>query len=122
MRIIPFLLFVVASDVAIAHAPQRSCSKFSSTYIVSAPLKIVEIEKVETERIAAFSAIRDDIPKLPFGFENSKWVEFKAKIKPGDKIVSYSSDRKSWSDLAGQAGYAILRSGCIVEDFVTMQN
>ncbi len=62
------------------------------------------------------------VPHVPFGFANDKWLAFKAKMQPGDKIVDFATSPESWENLAGRAGYALVREGKPVETFVTMMN
>ncbi|MCD2518094.1 hypothetical protein LQ564_17430 [Massilia sp. G4R7] len=115
-------LLVLAPSTASAQAAKKHCATFSRGHVVSPPLTIKEVEDAEMEKTMAFLKIRDDLPRLPFAFENAKWVAFKSRMREGDKLVQYSSDQQSWKDLAGEAGYAILRSGCIVGTMTTMIN
>lgn len=122
MKGLMLVCLTVASTMAGADTPSKSCGKFSPEYELSRPLGINEIERYEMTKITAMLAVRSDIPKVPFGFLNSEWVSFKSRIRRGDKIVSYSADRRAWQNLAGETGYARMRSGCVIEQFTTMQN
>jgi hypothetical protein len=77
---------------------------------------IEEIEKMKTPP--------EDgrVPHVPFGFQNQKWLEFKSQIQPGDKIHDFSSSEESWENLAGRAGYILVREGRVIDTFVTIMN
>jgi hypothetical protein len=74
--------------------------------------------------IEAANTYPDDgrVPHVPFGFQNAKWLAFKAKMQPGDKIVDFATAPDSWQHLAGRAGYVLVRHGKPVDTFVTMMN
>jgi hypothetical protein len=72
--------------------------------------------------VSEWIKVRSDIPKVPFGFGNAEWVAFKSRVRLGDNLVGYSTDRHSWQHLAGETGYALMRSGCLIETFVKMRN
>ena len=91
-------------------------------YAFSPPLTIAKIEHAEMAAFSHWQKIRPDLPKLPFGFMHAQWVVFKSTMRPGDEIVQFSSDAHSWQHLAGETGYAITRSGCLVKKFTTMVN
>lgn len=114
------LMFV--SSVAAANPADKSCGKFPPDYIISRPLGIDEIERYEMAIISAMRKSMSEIPNAPFGFQNAAWVDFKSRVRPGDKIVSYNTDRRAWQNLAGETGYALMRSGCLIESFMTRQN
>jgi len=62
------------------------------------------------------------VPNALFGYNNARWLELKSMFQPGDQIVKYSSDKLSWNSLRGQRGYALLRSGCIINKLVSAQS
>jgi len=62
------------------------------------------------------------IPHVPFGFNHRRWLEFKAQILPGDKIVAFESSPESWEHLAGSAGYILVRDGKVVAQIITLMN
>jgi hypothetical protein len=113
---------MIASTAVLANTRGKHCVKFAPTDEVSAPLTIAEIEREEMAALSEKLKIRSDYPKVPFGFMNAEWVAFKSMFRPGDKIVRYSTDRHSWQHLAGETGYALIRSGCRIETFRTMWN
>lgn len=107
---------------ALATTSGKDCGKFASTDAVSASLTIAEIERQEMAKLPADLKIRPDLPKVPFRFANAEWVAFKSMVRRGDKIVQYSTSRHSWEHLAGEAGYGLIRSGCVIATFRTMLN
>jgi hypothetical protein len=58
----------------------------------------------------------------PFGFLNGQWEALKAEIQPGDELWSFASPPKSWEDLAGRAGVALVRDGNPIKVVVTVMN
>ena len=50
------------------------------------------------------------------------WSSFRSKLRDGDEIWQYCSDRDSWDHLAGRAGYQITRDGKIIEGILTIMN
>lgn len=102
--------------------PTTHCGKFSKTDEVSKPMTIAEIERQQMALLPQNLELRSDYPRVPFGFINAEWKAFKSMIRPGDKIVAYSSDALSWQALAGETGYALIRAGCVIELFRTSWN
>lgn len=122
MKVLLFLNLLLASSIVSASPLGEPCGTFPSDYDVSPSQTIKQIERQEMAALSHWLKIRDDLPKVPFGFGNADWVAFKKTVKPGDKIVRYRSSRHSWEHLAGEAGIALLRSGCIVKTMITMEN
>jgi hypothetical protein len=119
------LIFVCLTAVvsfATAGAPKKLCQDLPSGLVFSAPLTIAEIERRQLKEINQMLKLRPDIPKVPFGFSNADWIIFKKKVRPGDRIVQYSTDERSFQNLAGEAGYAIIRHNCLVDTLVTARN
>jgi hypothetical protein len=58
----------------------------------------------------------------PFGALNAKWEALKADMQPNDELWTYSSPPRTWEDLAGRAGIALVREGMAIEILVTMLN
>jgi hypothetical protein len=117
-----FAWLMTASSAAHANAPAEQCGTLVPTDTVSGPLTIAEIERQELATLSEILKIRPDYPKLPFGFMNAEWTAFKSMFRSGDTIVRYSTDRRSWQHHAGETGYALMRSGCLVAVFRTMWN
>lgn len=64
----------------------------------------------------------DTIPDLPFGFKHAHWNKFKSKLKPGDCLYFFDTNAESWMNLSGRQGYVIVRSGKIIDVFITLVN
>ena len=58
----------------------------------------------------------------PYGVPSEEWKEFKSQMKEGDEIRAFSSPRDFWENLAGRAGYALVRKGKAISGIVTMMN
>jgi hypothetical protein len=51
-----------------------------------------------------------------------RWKPFIALMQPGDELWRFCSPDHTWPNLAGRAGYAIVRDGEIVHSLVTLLN
>ena len=58
----------------------------------------------------------------PFGFKNGQWEAIKAAMQPGDELWTFASPAKSWEDLAGRAGIAVVRDGNPIMVLTAMLN
>ena len=116
------LLALAPSPVSAEAAKKKDCWTFPRNYVVSRPLSVKEVEEVELQKTLAMLKTLEDLPRLPFAFQNEQWTAFKSRMRKGDQLVEFSSDERSWQHLAGEAGYAILRAGCIVEKMTTVIN
>jgi hypothetical protein len=58
----------------------------------------------------------------PFGFQSQAWEALKAAMQPGDELWTFASPAKSWEDLAGRAGIAVVRDGNPIKVLVTVMN
>ena len=58
----------------------------------------------------------------PFGFLHDRWEALKGEMRPGDELWTFSSPPKSWEDLAGRAGIALVRDGKPVSLLVSAMN
>jgi hypothetical protein len=84
---------------------------------IKGPFTIEEVEKKSLDRLSKSS--RQDIPKVPFGFNNDEWKKFKSNYKDGDEIFYLTSDEKSWRGLYGREGYALIRNEKVVLVIIT---
>jgi len=84
---------------------------------IKGPLTIAEVENESLENLSKTD--RKDIPKVPFGFMNDRWNQFKSKYQEGDELYFFTSDEKSWAALYGRQGYAIVRKNQIINVIVT---
>jgi hypothetical protein len=86
--------------------------------------KKISVEEAE----AAHPGINDDrvqrFPEAakPFGFQSQAWEALKAAMQPGDELWTFASPAKSWEDLAGRAGIAVVRDGNPIKVLVTVMN
>lgn len=85
-------------------------------------MTISQIEREDMESRSKLARINPKMPMVPFGLNNGEWEVLKSMYKPGDKIVSFVSDKSSWKHHAGQSGYALVRAGCIVKQIIDWQN
>jgi hypothetical protein len=76
------------------------------------------------EQIEADNLHEDDgrVPHLPFGFGHDKWAAFKAQAQPGDTFHAFSSSAESWRNLAGRAGFVLVRGEEALATFGTIMN
>lgn len=88
---------------------------FGEGSTIEAPLSIGEIETRSMEEIREC----ERCPKVPFGFINDQWLDFKSRLHKGDVIAYFSSDDESWDGLYGREGYAIIRDGRVVHLLIT---
>lgn len=59
---------------------------------------------------------------IPFGFCNREWEELRAKMEGGDEIWFWSTDAKTWAELIGMEGMALVRHGEVIDWFITALN
>ncbi|MCP4263248.1 MAG: hypothetical protein GY774_37930 [Planctomycetes bacterium] len=85
---------------------------------VRGPMTIAEVEKESLDKLSKSS--RQDIPKVPFGFMNDDWNDFKSKYKDGDEIYYFTSYENSWKGLYGRAGYVLIRNENVVAVIITI--
>lgn len=50
----------------------------------------------------------------------TEWQKFISAALPGDSLWAFRSPRETWNDLAGRAGFAIVRNGKPVAALMTM--
>lgn len=53
---------------------------------------------------------------------HERWFTFLAQRAPGDEVWAFESPRETWRELAGAAGYALVRKGQVVERLVTRRS
>jgi hypothetical protein len=119
------LLFTcIAAVCATAHSVPmvKNCEKIPPWYVLSSPVRVSHVERQEMAKLPEMLKFRSDFPRVPFGFANAEWTAFKSMIRPGDKVVEFTSDSRAWQHSAGESGYALIRTGCLVNTFVTMRN
>jgi hypothetical protein len=87
-------------------------------------IKKITVAEAEAEHPGANDERTKQHPELgrPFGFLNAKWEALKAAMRPNDELWTFSSPPRTWEDLAGRAGIALVRDGKPIEILVTMLN
>jgi hypothetical protein len=81
--------------------------------------KQISISEAET----AYPGITDDrVKDSPFGFRHAEWEALKSHMQPGDQLWTFMSPQKSWEDLAGRSGIALVRNGAPIEVIVGAMN
>jgi len=122
VRVLLGLYLLLAASASMAAPSSKRCDTFSSTDEVSAPMTILEIEKQAMAELLAARKERPEHPDLLFGYANAEWLGLKSMVQAGDEIVRYTTDKSSWERRSGHKGYALIRSGCIIKRFVTVQS
>jgi hypothetical protein len=105
------------SALAFASPSSQKCVAVPPEFASQPEMTISEIESQRLKAVNEMRKITPEVPQLPFGFANEEWLAFKKLVRPGDKIIEYSSDITSWQNKAGDIGYALIRSGCILKVF-----
>ena len=87
-------------------------------------IKKVSVAEAEADHPGARDERAKQHPELarPFGALNAKWEALKADMRPNDELWTFSSPPRTWEDLAGRAGIALVRDGIPIEIIVTMLN
>jgi hypothetical protein len=116
------LIMMIGCTVSIAGTVSERCDTFSLTDEVSSPLTIEEIEMQAAADLLSWQQQGLNTPNVLFGYMNSHWLTLKSMFRPGDEIVKYSTDKLSWQSRRGQRGFALIRSGCVINRLVTAQS
>jgi hypothetical protein len=77
------------------------------------------------DKLSLEQAEADNTPAgggVPFNKQNDRWERLKASLQAGDQVWAFSSSHKSWENLAGRAGVAVVRNGRVVDCIVTIMN
>ena len=106
------------------HAAERAPEQAASVIPVSWLIKRTSVAEAEAEHPGARDERAKQHPELarPFGALNVKWEALKADMRPGDELWTFSSPPRTWEDLAGRAGIALVRDGMAIAILVTMLN
>ena len=99
-------VLIANPDFAGAHHSETNggevCSPSPSGINYLGPeLTVAQVEQASVERLGDSNA-----PKVPFGYQNSKWIELKALMHSGDTIHAYSTGMSG--------GHLVLRGSCFV--------
>ena len=111
------LLLSVGIVAVAAEAAQKISELVAAGWSISKPLSVSAAERQSLKEVRS-GAPR--VPQVPFGFANTEWVAFKAKLRPGDILVRLVAPSSAWSSSAGWDGYAIVRSGVVVATFTVL--
>ena len=60
--------------------------------------------------------------QVPFGAAQDEWAAFKTQIRDGDTLVYFRNNHERWHVMGGAEGYAIVRSGQVVREFLLSMN
>jgi len=77
----------------------------------------LSVQQAEEENLVVLRAIGSE--PVPFGFNNSRWRQLLARMTEGDEVWEFRSSESSWGAFQGRAGIALLRSGEVVDAFLT---
>jgi hypothetical protein len=58
----------------------------------------------------------------PCGVPKQKWGELRAQMMDGDEIRAFSAPKDVWQQLAGRAGYALVRKDRPIACIITLMN
>jgi hypothetical protein len=92
------------------------------------PKEWLQMQITVAEAETAYPGITDDRVKnfpdaaKPFGFRHAEWEALKTHMQPGDQLWTFMSPPKSWEDLAGRSGIALVRNGAPIEIIVGAMN
>ena len=84
--------------------PDRfTCLPLPSHFKLFGPaLSVSQVERASLEQVSRSPSA----PQVPFGYNNSGWLELKTRMLPGDTIHRYET--------GVSGGYVILRGTCVV--------
>ena len=109
----------LSSPTNIAYGPQpvacASCDGIESW--LQRRTTVQEVEGGGAE--IPWAGIMVGAPESQFSRE---WAAFKASMRPGDELWTFSSPEESWRALAGRGGIALVRGGQVVDSIVTILN
>ena len=84
------------------------------------------VDQLSEQSHIAFRKARPDLVGTecdkPGGLSHKHWMEFVRRYREGDEIWTFRSSERSWAQWAGRAGYALLRKGKVVAEYVTIFN
>jgi len=83
---------------------------FGAGSSVQGPLNIAAVERKTLEKVR-----NSRCPQVPFGCAHEYWEEMKRMIQPGDALVFFRTDTRSWNE----EGYAIIRDGRVIRVLMT---
>ena len=90
-----------------------------STFQVKGPLTIAQVEEM---LFGTPWDSEDTIRTYESTNLGKVWVSIKTRYKGGDELYFFTSDERSWAELNGQRGYALIRKNQVVDLLVTFMN
>ncbi len=82
-------------------------------------------EKVSVQEAESLDSLQIDRlghEPIPFGFQNSEWLDLIDHMEDGDELWLFSSDAKTWKRKVGREGIVLIRGDTIVKKLVTRMN
>ena len=81
-------------------------------------------KRVTVAEAEAAAAARPKLrgPAEPFGYIRGEWLAMTGAMEAGDELWEFSSPEESWVKLCGRQGYAVTRTGEIIDFIVTIMN
>jgi hypothetical protein len=106
------------------YAPDKAPGQGAPVIPAAWLIKKISVAEAEAEHPGMRDERAKQHPELarPFGALNAKWEKLKADMQPNDELWTFSSPPRTWEDLAGRAGIALVRDGQVIEVIVTMFN
>ncbi|MDX1444269.1 MAG: hypothetical protein R3270_10945 [Gammaproteobacteria bacterium] len=97
--------------------PISSENFFQGEVEVVGPLSVDQVEQRSLERIHDIAKRQLDIPRIPFGYLNGKWVEMRSLFQPGDELYEFVASEHSPNIAKNYAtrGIALVRGGHVIE-------
>ncbi len=120
MQLLLPLCLVAVIQSAAADSSTGLCENGPTLTHLPEPLSIAEIERNEMRELPSDLLIKSEFSKAPFGHRYPAWVDFKSRLRPGDQVIRYKPGQHDSIGRHGEAGYASIRAGCVIETFVTL--
>ena len=101
-------LYLAQRNLRTLSTPVSECTPLPENVVSVGPAQtIAEVERLSAAEMATAP---DTVPRLPFGHQNSEWVNLKALAQPGDTVHEFRTE------VSG--GHVILRGQCVVGQLV----
>lgn len=105
-----------ATDIGIVSDPSE-LHPSSQAVLNSQFRRLTTIESAEKKHTVVNSRLGDK--PVIFGFMNAQWLEFKAKIQPGDELYEFYTPPAYEEMLHGYGGYELVRNGKTIATLIT---
>ena len=122
--IVALLCAILLWPAGLVEAPDKCIADVAPVIPATWLIKKISVEEAEAEHPGVRDERATQSPEraIPFGFRHAQWEALKADMRPNDEIWTFSSPARSWEDLAGRAGVALVRDGQAIKAVVTMLN